>query len=68
MGKVIVIIFGKGGVGKMIIMVNLGMVFVLMGKKVCLVDLDIGLWNLDVILGFDNWIFYDIVDVVVGCV
>ncbi|GLB46666.1 site-determining protein [Philodulcilactobacillus myokoensis] len=63
MGKSIVITSGKGGVGKTTTTANLGVSLALMGKRVCLVDLDIGLRNLDVILGLDNRIMYDIVDV-----
>ncbi|MFB9770179.1 septum site-determining protein MinD [Lactiplantibacillus modestisalitolerans] len=66
MGKAIVITSGKGGVGKTTTTANLGTALALMGKKVCLVDLDIGLRNLDVILGLDNRILYDIVDVIAG--
>jgi septum site-determining protein MinD len=66
MGKAIVITSGKGGVGKTTTTANLGTALALMGKKVCLVDLDIGLRNLDVILGLDNRILYDIVDVASG--
>lgn len=33
----------------------------------CLIDMDIGFCNLDVVLGFENWIIYDLVDVVEGC-
>ncbi|MDY2992131.1 septum site-determining protein MinD [Ligilactobacillus animalis] len=66
MGKSIVITSGKGGVGKTTTTANLGTALALMGKKVCLVDLDIGLRNLDVILGLDNRIIYDIIDVAQG--
>lgn len=66
MGKSIVITSGKGGVGKTTFSANVGTALALMGKKVCLVDLDIGLRNLDVVLGLDNRIIYDIVDVVTG--
>ncbi|USS85167.1 septum site-determining protein MinD [Fructilactobacillus myrtifloralis] len=63
MGEAIVITSGKGGVGKTTTSANLGTALALMGKKVCLMDLDIGLRNLDVVLGLDNRIMYDIVDV-----
>lgn len=66
MGKSIVITSGKGGVGKTTTVANLGTALALLNKKVCLLDLDIGLRNLDVILGLDNRIIYDIVDVVNG--
>ncbi|MHA8138366.1 septum site-determining protein MinD [Lactobacillaceae bacterium Scapto_B20] len=66
MGRAIVVTSGKGGVGKTTTSANLGVALSLMGKKVCLMDLDIGLRNLDVILGLDNRIIYDIVDVVSG--
>ncbi|MDD4799001.1 MAG: AAA family ATPase, partial [Clostridia bacterium] len=64
MGKVIVITSGKGGVGKTTTTANLGVGLALMQKKVVLVDTDIGLRNLDVVLGLENRIVYDIVDVV----
>ncbi len=51
MGKSIVITSGKGGVGKTTSSANIGTALALMGKRVCLVDLDIGLRNLDVVLG-----------------
>ncbi|EKK20900.1 Septum site-determining protein MinD [Fructilactobacillus florum 8D] len=63
MGEAIVITSGKGGVGKTTTSANVGTALALMGKKVCLMDLDIGLRNLDVVLGLDNRIMYDIVDV-----
>ncbi|USS87682.1 septum site-determining protein MinD [Fructilactobacillus hinvesii] len=66
MGEAIVITSGKGGVGKTTTTANLGTALALMGKKVCLLDLDIGLRNLDVVLGLDNRIMYDIVDVATG--
>ena len=64
MGEVIVITSGKGGVGKTTSAANLGTALVMMGKKVALVDTDIGLRNLDVVMGLENRIVYDIVDVV----
>ncbi|KRL04203.1 septum site-determining protein MinD [Liquorilactobacillus oeni] len=66
MGKAIVVTSGKGGVGKTTTTANLGTALALSGSKVCLLDLDIGLRNLDVILGLDNRIIYDIVDVAKG--
>ncbi|WP_432355770.1 septum site-determining protein MinD [Sporosarcina sp. A2] len=66
MGEAIVITSGKGGVGKTTSSANLGTALALQGKKVCLVDTDIGLRNLDVILGLENRIIYDLVDVIEG--
>jgi septum site-determining protein MinD len=65
-GEAIVITSGKGGVGKTTTTANLGTALALQGKKVCLVDTDIGLRNLDLILGLDNRIIYDLVDVIEG--
>jgi len=65
-GEAIVITSGKGGVGKTTTTANLGTALALQGKKVCLVDTDIGLRNLDVVLGLENRIIYDIVDVIEG--
>jgi septum site-determining protein MinD len=64
MGEVIVITSGKGGVGKTTTAANIGTGLVLQGKKVVIVDADIGLRNLDVVMGLENRIVYDIVDVV----
>lgn len=66
MAKTIVITSGKGGVGKTTSTANIGTALALQGKKVCLIDMDIGLRNLDVILGLENRIIYDIVDVIEG--
>jgi len=66
MSEVIVITSGKGGVGKTTTTANLGAGLALHGKKVVLVDTDIGLRNLDVVMGLENRIVYDIVDVVEG--
>ena len=62
MGEVIVITSGKGGVGKTT--TNLGSSLALEGRRVVLIDTDIGLRNLDVVMGLENRIVYDIVDVV----
>lgn len=66
MGDVIVITSGKGGVGKTTTTANIGTGLALQGKKVVLVDADIGLRNLDVVMGLENRIVYDVVDVVEG--
>lgn len=66
MGKVIVITSGKGGVGKTTTTANLGTGLAALGQKVCLVDTDIGLRNLDVVLGLENRIVYDLLDVIEG--
>jgi len=63
-GKTIVITSGKGGVGKTTSSANIGTALAMQGKKVCLIDADIGLRNLDVVMGLENRIVYDIVDVV----
>jgi len=62
--RVIVVTSGKGGVGKTTITANLGMALANLGKKVVLIDADIGLRNLDIVLGLENRIVYDIVDVI----
>ena len=64
MGEVIVITSGKGGVGQTTTTANLGSALAILNKKVVLVDTDIGLRNLDVVMGLENRIVYDIVDVV----
>jgi septum site-determining protein MinD len=65
-GEVIVITSGKGGVGKTTTSANLGSSLASLGKSVVLVDADIGLRNLDVVMGLENRIVYDLVDVVEG--
>src|SRR5699024_3522243 len=66
MGKVIVITSGKGGVGKTTTSANIGTGLAMLDKSVVVVDADIGLRNLDVVMGLENRIVYDIVDVVEG--
>ena len=66
MARKIVITSGKGGVGKTTICANIGVKLAGLGQKVVLLDLDIGLNNLDVIMGIENRVVYDIADVVDG--
>lgn len=64
MGEVIVVTSGKGGVGKTTSTANLSSALARSGKKVLAIDADIGLRNLDIILGLENRIIYNLVDVV----
>ncbi len=64
--KVITVTSGKGGVGKTTATANLAVALAAAEKKVVCIDADIGLRNLDLILGLENRIVYDIVDVVEG--
>ncbi len=66
MSQVIVVTSGKGGVGKTTTTANIGVGLSKLGKKVVLIDTDIGLRNLDIALGMENNIVYDLVDVVNG--
>src|SRR5690606_39345652 len=66
LGQVIVVTSGKGGVGKTTTTANLGAELARSGHRVVLIDADIGLRNLDVVLGLENRIVYDLVDVVEG--
>ncbi|HHX09808.1 MAG TPA: septum site-determining protein MinD [Firmicutes bacterium] len=66
MSEAIVITSGKGGVGKTTACANLGVALASLGHRVVLVDADIGLRNLDVVMGLENRIVYDLVDVVEG--
>ena len=61
--RVITITSGKGGVGKTTTTANLGTALAMQGKKVAVVDSDIGLRNLDAVMGLENRIVYDLVDV-----
>lgn len=66
MSEVIVITSGKGGVGKTTTSANIGTGLASLGKKVVIIDTDIGLRNLDVVLGLENRIVYNLVDIVEG--
>jgi len=64
MARKILITSGKGGVGKTTLCANMGAILAQQGYRVCLVDMDFGLNNLDVILGIENRINYDIIDAI----
>lgn len=66
MSEVIVITSGKGGVGKTTTTANVGTGLAQLNKKVVMIDTDIGLRNLDVVMGLENRIVYTLVDVVEG--
>ena len=66
MSEVIVVTSGKGGVGKTTTSANVGTGLAMLGEKVVLIDTDIGLRNLDVVMGLENRIVYNLVDVVEG--
>lgn len=66
MGKVIVIASGKGGTGKTTFAANLGATLALDGYKTALIDMDTGLRNLDLYLGLENNVVYDVNDVMNG--
>lgn len=63
MGICVGITSGKGGVGKSSISIGLGSVLARKGYRVCLVDMDLGLKNLDIMMGLENRVFYDMIDV-----
>lgn len=65
-GQVVTITSGKGGVGKTTVTANLGMALAQLGQRTVVVDADIGLRNLDVVMGLENRVVYDLVDVVEG--
>ena len=66
MSEVIVVTSGKGGVGKTTVSANIGTGLAIAGKKVVLLDADIGLRNLDVVMGLENRVIYDLVNVIEG--
>lgn len=66
MGEVIVVTSGKGGVGKTTTTANIGAGLSQLDKKVVIIDTDLGLRNLDVVMGLENLIVYNLVDVVEG--
>lgn len=66
MSEIIVITSGKGGVGKTTASANIGTALAQEGKKVVMIDADIGLRNLDVVMGLENRIIYDLVNVIEG--
>ncbi len=65
-GQVVTITSGKGGVGKTTATANVGVALARRGQRVACVDADIGLRNLDVVMGLENRIVYDLVDVIEG--
>jgi len=65
-GRTIVLTSGKGGVGKTTATANIGTALAMRGQKVVVIDTDIGLRNLDVIMGLENRIVYDLVNVIEG--
>ena len=66
MSRIIVVVSGKGGVGKTTVTANLGVILGGMGYKVTLIDADVGLNNLDLALGLEDRVVYDVFDVIEG--
>ena len=66
MGRVIVVASGKGGVGKTTVAANLGIALSKIGASVVIIDADVGLNNLDMVLGAENRVVYDLVDCING--
>lgn len=65
-GKTIVVTSGKGGVGKTTTVANIGTALAQNGSNVVLIDADIGLRNLDVVMGLENRIVYNLIDIIEG--
>ncbi len=65
-GRVVTITSGKGGVGKTTTTANISVALARLGQRVVVIDADIGLRNLDIVMGLENRIVYDLVDVVEG--
>jgi len=65
-GTVITVTSGKGGVGKTTTTTNVAVALAMAGKRVVVVDADIGLRNLDLVMGLESRVIYDLVDVVEG--
>lgn len=66
MGEVVSIVSGKGGTGKSFFAANMGALLAMTGKKVLLIDLDMGMRNLDIYLGLESRVIYNIMDVISG--
>ena len=66
MSRVIVVTSGKGGVGKTTVTANLGMHLASLNYRVCLIDMDIGLNNLDVVMNLEDRVIYTMLDVLEG--
>jgi septum site-determining protein MinD len=66
MGKVIVVTSGKGGVGKTTSTASIGAALAQTGKRVCIVDFDVGLRNLDLVMGAERRVVYDFINVAQG--
>ena len=66
MARKIVVTSGKGGVGKTTIVANLGVRIASSGKRVCMIDADFGLNNLDLVMGLENLVVYDAIDCMEG--
>ena len=66
MGVVLTLTSGKGGVGKTTTTANLGTALAMAGQRVIVIDADIGLRNLDIVMGLESRVVYNLVDVIEG--